>query len=421
MEKSNSSRGTLSNNSKLRIQNSTLTLFPELHLSGEISDEIVVEPYHHLVCEDDVTFVPGSRLEIQPNAVVRIAPGADLTIMGSFKAQGEEDNMFWVTSNDGFAEDSKLKMKNVKSKMKKPVISSEVEKSHNFTSSILDRRSIDEGGLNFTFNRDSDLELYNSMQLSPLATVEDDLIEWGKWDWGNTCLLNKVNNVTMQNGIFRNGNCGYYVLLESEVLNTTLCYNLICLRIMDNSKGGMFIEKCENGKISRNILVECSSGLLVKDRYMQKINNNYFWGNQTGISLFHYLGIIENNEMYDEEIDVKFTGNMEPDEENQIQIQFNNFNAPTGIKNYLFLTYAYQYYSGININYNNFFDNLIFFRYHSRMINEGIDATHNYFGGLIDIESIMSKIIDSWEQSNIEVNVEPWSTNIVTEAGIQNE
>lgn len=48
-------------------------------------------------------------LEIyQPGAVVRINPGKDLTIHGNLKAQGEENNMFWITSNAGFENDELL-------------------------------------------------------------------------------------------------------------------------------------------------------------------------------------------------------------------------------------------------------------------------------------------------------------------------
>ena len=148
---------------------SDLTLYPELHISGNIQENITVLPDHHLIIDDNTDIVPGTSLTIHSGAVIRINPGVDLTIHGNLLAQGEENNMFWITSNDGFE------------------------------SSLL---------LTTYFPRE-ELLLYNSMELSSIASVSDDLIEWGKWDYANTSLLNQVNNLHIQSGIFRNAEIGY--------------------------------------------------------------------------------------------------------------------------------------------------------------------------------------------------------------------
>jgi hypothetical protein len=400
MEKSNSSRGTLSNNSKLRIQNSTLTLFPELHLSGEISEEIVVEPYHHLVCDDDVTFVPGSRLEIQPGVVVRIAPGADLTIMGNFKAQGEAENMFWVTSNDGFADDSKLKMKNVKSKMKRPVISTEMEKSPDFTSA----------------GRDT-LALYNSMELTSLATVENDLIEWGKWDWGNKALISSNSNCSLINNTFRYSESGLYVS-EAENINIENTASYAC---NSANYGGIVAFNIDNLEITNNISINNYNGVYAKFSPTSLIQNNYIAYNTRGIWGLTLKGSIEHNELVgNEECDIKLAGNTT---QGLIEIYYNNIRSNTG-----FWQYEQGSFSGfyiLQINHNNFFSQDCFIKYDSSGHYHGvdIDATYNYYYNAVTPEDISEKIEDTnWHSPvMVEIIFQPFLIIEDPNAGIQGE
>lgn len=314
MEKSNSSRGTLSNNSKLRIQNSTLTLFPELHLSGEISEEIIVEPYHHLVCDDDVTFVPGSRLEIQPNAVVRIAPGADLTIMGNFKAQGEEDNMFWVTSNDGFY----AEVKSEKGEVKSGSIS-------HFT---------------FPISRES-IELYNSMQLSPLATVENDVIEWGKWDWGFNGLLYNNNTVHINNSLFKFLNCGLDIQSQDILLLTNIIFN----NCSGEQNGSVFVNFSRGVDINNNIFFNNENSIKLTEVENSNIKNNYFIDGSKAIwNLSNSETIFEHNNINN------FCGVYNVC--SKITIKYNNFNCVRGIQDRR--VYGYYGNSELTINRNNF-------------------------------------------------------------------
>jgi parallel beta-helix repeat protein len=226
------------------------------------------------VCDDDVTFVPGSRLEIQPNAVVRIAPGADLTIMGNFKAQGEEDNMFWVTSNAGFENDELL------------MFNSKLEE--NYVPKNNSKLRIK----NLKLIGDS-LALYNSMELSDIATVVDDLIEWGKWDWGNTCLFNKVNNVTMQNGIFRNGSCGF----SSSEVNLVNCEKLSLSNFSNESTGAIYIDGYVGGTINNNFIFNSNKGIRIKTHSSPILSNNKILNCEFGVFVkyFSYPEILHND------------------------------------------------------------------------------------------------------------------------------
>ncbi len=63
--------------SKLEELRSDITLYPETALSGNVEGEHIFESHHHYVIEDHTSFVPGSRLEIQPGAVIRINHGKE--------------------------------------------------------------------------------------------------------------------------------------------------------------------------------------------------------------------------------------------------------------------------------------------------------------------------------------------------------
>jgi hypothetical protein len=396
MEKSNSSRGTLSNNSKLRIQNSTLTLFPELHLSGEISDEVVVEPHHHLVCDDDVTFVPGSRLEIQPNAVVRIAPGADLTIMGNFKAQGEENNMFWVTSNDGFdvrGEGNPVKY---------------VRSSH-FTGQESEKGEVKSGSIShFTFplSRES-IELYNSMQLSPIATVVDDVIEWGKWDWGNTNLWIQSNNLTLQKGIFYQGNKGVY----SPDLESISCINLLVKDFWNESQAGVYFNSLQSGNVSKNIIIDSYNGIKIKNDTYTNISNNYISNSNNGIHVSYYSNIFAGQNDI-----IKCENGIFVERSSSALIEENEIEAMTCIKTYVISD------SDLSANYNNlsYSEYSIHIGYRSL---QTYDCTNNYYytTETFEIETSIFDVSDvesSQQQYYGDVVYEPFSYNKILEAGI---
>jgi hypothetical protein len=132
------------------------------------------------------------------------------------------------------------------------------------------------------------------MELSPLATVENDLIEWGKWDWGNTCLLNKVNNVTMQNGIFRNGSCGFY----SSNVGITNCSNLLAVNCWGESDGAIYYNEGIAGNIEKNIILSSSNGIKIKGHCEPLVKDNYISDCNTAIDISYYsYPDISNNDL----------------------------------------------------------------------------------------------------------------------------
>jgi hypothetical protein len=348
-----------------------IPLYEEIHISGNISEDVVVATDHHLIIEDDTDFVPNtSSLTIEPGAVIRINPGVDLTNHGIITAQGEENNMFWVTANYGFGEE---------------------------------------------LTQLNSLEHYNQMELSSVAIVVDDLIEWGKWDYANTCLLNSVNNLHMQNGIFRNGNCGF---LSSNV-DSTLCINLFCRNIFNEDGGSsVYFQNTLDGEISNSICVDNRIGMQIKDKFEGVVFNNYFYENYIGIKILYFLGTIRNNQIEGNQIDISYTNNVE-DEDKEIKIYRNNIYSDFGII-YFGSTYYFRY-SGMNIENNNFRCSEMFIEYYSRYLeDEKIIATNNYFNGLASIETIEVYINDFWDGAIDEDEIEliPFEIFPVSNAGI---
>jgi parallel beta-helix repeat protein len=226
-----------------------IILYEEIHISGDWIYDVTVAPYRHLIIDDDTNFVPGTSLTIMPDAVIRINPGCDLKIYGNILAQGEEDHMFWVTSNDGF--DNSL-------------LSSD------------------------------DFELYHSMEISSLSHVEDDLIQWGKWNWGNTCLLSKVDNLQIINGTLGNSDTG----LRISTIDLGRTSNLNIINCANEDNGGILCENQSSGYIERNILLNNTLGISIKDYSYIILKNNYISDSNIGILIsFSASPDILNNEI----------------------------------------------------------------------------------------------------------------------------
>ncbi len=376
---------------------SDIILFPETVISGNISNSITVLPDHHLIIDDDTVFVPNtSSLTIHPGAVIRINPGIDLTIHGTFTAQGEENNMFWITSNDGF------------DALTPPVILSGVEGSqHN--SPV--RRSFSVGGTPNTQNRD-EVALYNSMELTEICNIENDLIMWGKFDYANTCLLNQVNNLHMQNGIFRDADTGIKV---SDVAIIDI-HNINGYNCSGQSGASIYTLLSNNGNVSENIITNNYCGIFIKNNSNKIINNNYILKNIYGVRLWQTDVIFEFNHSEKNEQDLDIAGLGSPD------ISKNNFLSNTGILFYCIM--AYPYATPI-INQNNFFnsDYFIYIQHHHEA--DSVNAEYNYFDGLDCEEEIELKIYDRFDypesmQNEVGyINFENFTTNIFQDAGIR--
>ncbi len=360
---------------------SDLVLYAEHHLSGDITDDWVFETDHHYIIGEEgansTNFTPGTNLEIQPGAIIRIEPANDLKIYGNLFAQGEENNMFWITTNDGFAL---------------------TDFSSNFQFSIF----------NFQFDRSEEFLQYNSLELSSISSVSDGLIEWGKFDLANTGLLNQVNNLHMQNGIFRDSQCGFY----STGVDSTFCSNLLSEAITNDSNAGIYFNQVSNGVIEKNMINECENGIKIKTYSNPVIKNNCIINFNIGVVfMYNSLSEIFFNEFLGGFCCMSILSNSHP------TIFSNNLNADIGI---------YNYYTYINIHNNNI--NCEIYAIQLEFANYGIgvdiDAVNNYYY-TINEQEIQDLIhdkndFDEFQQEHIgEVFYNPFLIQEVSNSGIQ--
>jgi hypothetical protein len=246
------------------------------------------------------------------------------------------------------------------------------------------------------------------MQLSPLATVEDDLIEWGKWDWGNTCLLNKVNNVTMQNGIFRNGGSGY----KNYITDSNIACNLNTQNLNSPNYGGIFFENTNNGQINNNIVINCSNGIKDKEGNDGFIENNYVANAFNCIALSYSNDYnVSHNNMQSNENGIYCANS------SSALINNNQICADSTIVIYKL------YFSNIEIEYNNlkYLKNSISLTYN---IYNDVIAKNNFFYTVESMQilnSIYDKNAPDAEDYYIfgEVLYEPFLINELTNVGIQ--
>jgi hypothetical protein len=366
----------------LKNRTSDLTLYPETTLSGFFPEQSnFFLPDHHYIIEDDTVLLPDQYLEIQSGAVIRINPGIDLTIHGSLKAQGEENNMFWVTSNDCFTD--------------------------NFQFSIL----------NFTLQSGDSPALYNSMEMSDLANVVDDLISWGKWSWGNNSFNSRISDCRYLNSIFRNSVSGIYV---SSAENIDI-ENVLSVQCNGVDYGGVVAFHIENLYISKSILQNNHNGIYSKFSPTSLIKNNFISQNHRGIWGLTLKGNVEHNELSENsECDIKLAGNTI---EGVINIMRNNLRSGTGIWQYTQGSFLNFYI--IIANYNNFYSENLYIKYYSRGHNHqiDIDATLNYYNNSSSAEEIALKIFDYYTGPDITIGVifQPFLTEENPLAGIQDE
>ena len=345
----------------------------EEYFSGTIQEDWIFETDHHYIIEDDTDFHPNFSLEIQPGAVVRINPGIDFTIHGNLLAQGEEDNMFWVTSNDGFSQ-------------------------------------------NLILNED--IDFYNSMELSSVASVSNDLIEWGKADFANFGIMLDSDGVNVNNMIFRNSLCG----LSSSSVNSTQCENVSCYNISHESLGGIFFLNVTNGFIRKSALINSNYGILIKHSFLGNIDNNYFANNEIGLSVWSTECCIEHNEFSNNSNrNLDFVGNNDTvSGDGELEICYNNFYSENGVVQWT-PSGSYDRTSSIIVNNNNFENSDLCIVYQSIRLNGIIDATNNYFFGLISEEAIYDKIFDSTESdpNHDMINISSFQENRIQDAGIE--
>lgn len=351
-----------------------IILFEEQHISGNIQENITVETDHHLIIDNDAVFQPNiSSLIIHPGAIIRINPGVDLAIHSVLNAQGEENNMFWVTSNDGVSQNLIVN----------------------------------------TNNRDEIIH-YNSMELFNTATVENNLIEWGKWDNGNICFLNQTSDFAINNTSFSNANCGIYFT------NSSNC-SIIGSRfstITNASMAGIVLDGEFSSNISDNIFTNNYNAILPKNKFSGLIKRNVFSANEVGIEFYHFLGTISNNEFLNSsQADIRFTGNMAY-EDIGFSILYNEFHSDIGI--YAFYNHSFSAnFSYFYINNNNFYNNNWFIFIQTSGIIFIVNATNNFFNYYTNELDIRDKIY-SHEDNPIsaEIDISNFHTSPISGAGL---
>jgi len=373
-----------------------ITLYEEIHISGNISDDITVASDHHLVIDDDTVFLPNtSSLTIAPGAIIRINPGKDLTIHGILTAQGEEDNMFWITSNHGFDVRGE-------EKSNEGVILSGVEGSP-FT---------------FPISRNS-IELYNSMELSSIASVSDDLISWGKWDWGIIALKSNANITITYNSCFKNNIISYQNNECEDV-------GIINSNFSDNSsenKGCIDISFVNIVNIENNIITRSMNGVKLMECDIAIIENCYMVHNiSKGIINFsNSNSTISNCEIYESTYGILNTGST-------LKVYYSKFQNRNCISDQY--TYGINGESFLELQNNNFSAEVYAVRCTS-WFHDGIehvfDSTNNYWG-TIDELGIQELI---WDRNDAEpedphydemlgvIDYTPFKINPIQNAGIQ--
>lgn len=357
-----------------------IILFEEKSYSGVISENLIFETDHHYIIEDDTTLLPNLSLVIQPGAIIRINPDEDFTIHGSIKAQGTEDKMFWITSNDGFDDLYEV--------------------------SLLLRDEID---------------IYHQMEFSPISFIEDDLIEWGKWSYGDTCLLNQVNNLKFQNAILRDAQCGFYSFLTFTEITLTDCNNILSINNLNENQGGIYYVGVDDGEISKSVFLNNFNGVKVKDGYMGKIQDNFLYNNTNGISIWDFSGVVQNNLLQNNIVsDIEFSGNTS---ENNLgfSVYFNNISSVKGL--FHNGNYSYCYFSTNYINNNNFTNSDLFLHFNSvyglMNMNGWFDLTNNYFNGLQNEQDIRSDIYDQNSNGEIDIIIVPFNFYEIPNIGIR--
>jgi hypothetical protein len=307
----------------------------------------IFETGHHYLFQNDVVLLPDQSLIIQSGAILRISPGIQFKIHGNITLQGEEDNLIWITSNDKFENQS---------------VKSEPEK-------------------------------YNKFEISSIAVLAENMINWVKVDYGIVGLMNQVEGVTILNSTFRFCDIGF----QSYNVNYTEIYNILAHHCQEPNSNGVYINSVEGGNVFDNIFISNYHGLEIKDDFIGDVYNNYFSGNGfAGLRILDYSGSINHNEFTSNTNDIAYSGN-DAYLQGVMKILYNNFNSETGLKHHQ--SNNYSIVDSLIINKNNFNSNILFVSYYGRetCLNY-FNCDMNYFNGLIQTEEIMEYFLDHWNE-----------------------
>jgi len=245
--------------------------------------------------------------------------------------------------------------------------------------------------------------------LSSIVSVSDDLIEWGKFDLANTGLLNQVNNLHMQNSIFRNSQCGFC----SSNVDSTFCSNLLCESITNESEAGIYYNQVSNGLIEKNVVIECENGTKIKTYSNPEVKNNYITNCGLAMESSYYSHPnIHNNCLINCEISIYIKCFSSP------TITKNIIGSRIGIQTFKIVEVIEIHYN--NLNCNDYSIKLLLNEY----IHGDVNAENNYFY-TINNEEIQELIYD---KNDVEISLQiymgevfyiPFLTQKCLYAGIQ--
>lgn len=195
-----------------------ISLFPEISIPEDInqyfSQNLIVNPFHHLVIKEDAIFLPSSYLELKPNSTCRINPTKTLKIYGDINFNGTENQMISFTVN----------------------------------SNVLKNES---------YNQLNPNNLFNYIEIDiPENTTE---ISWFKLNYTNNGLITKTHKIS--SSIFCNGFNGLETN-EELYIESSFFYNLKKGLILknDTSIENIILNNCFEaiGIIENNSIIENS-------------------------------------------------------------------------------------------------------------------------------------------------------------------
>ena len=326
---------------------SQVELYEEVILSDFFQEtNTIFETNHHYIFENDVVLLPDQTLIIQPGAIIRINPGKEFIVHGELSIQGEEDSMIWITSNDKFENQS---------------VKSEPEK-------------------------------YNKFEISSIAVLAENMINWVKVDYGIVGLMNQVEGVTILNSTFRFCDIGF----QSYNVNYTEIYNILAHHCQEPNSNGVYINSVEGGNVFDNIFISNYHGLEIKDDFNGDVYNNYYSSNSyAGLKVIDFNGSIHHNEFATNNYDIHFGGAPHYPGTTMV-VHRNVFNSNESIKS---LGNTYIYIDSLFINHNNFYSDDLFVSYYGRVGSLSfINCDNNYFNGLQAEETIMELFFDEYNE-----------------------
>jgi len=118
------------------------------------------------------------------------------------------------------------------------------------------------------------------MQLSSVASVSDDLIEWGKWSWGNTidCTIDIVD---VKNIVLKKHSSGFVIEGDDWNISNSLFDNIIANKALNfNNSNDILTE--------RNIFYKCKYGTEYNNVVNGDIMNNYYAFGEYGVQIYNY-------------------------------------------------------------------------------------------------------------------------------------